>query len=113
MIKLAVFDWNGTIISDTNASVAGTGAAFSKLGLGKMTLKRHQDTFDVPVYDLNEFLVNIIELKRDFSEVPMKVTYHDSCGLGRLSEPWHHWEGDASYRTEGYCDHGRRPWCYR
>lgn len=23
----------------------------------------------------------------------MKVTYHDPCNLGRLSEPWIHWEG--------------------
>lgn len=25
--------------------------------------------------------------------VQMKVTYHDPCHLGRLSEPWSHWEG--------------------
>jgi len=24
--------------------------------------------------------------------VPMKVTYHDPCNLGRLAEPWYHWE---------------------
>lgn len=24
---------------------------------------------------------------------PLKVTYHDPCNLGRLSEPWYHWEG--------------------
>ena len=24
----------------------------------------------------------------------MKITYHDSCNLGRLSEPWVHWEGE-------------------
>ncbi|MBT4484288.1 MAG: hypothetical protein HOC71_11510 [Candidatus Latescibacteria bacterium] len=41
------------------------------------------DKFDVPVYDLNEFLMNVIELKRDFCEVPMKVTYHDPCHLKR------------------------------
>jgi len=27
------------------------------------------------------------------SRVEMKVTYHDPCNLGRLSEPWSHWEG--------------------
>jgi Fe-S oxidoreductase len=24
--------------------------------------------------------------------VPIKVTYHDPCNLGRLGEPWYHWE---------------------
>src|SRR4030043_1204617 len=26
-------------------------------------------------------------------EVPMAVTYHDPCHLGRLGEPWVHWQG--------------------
>lgn len=26
-------------------------------------------------------------------EVPLTVTYHDPCHLGRLAEPWVHWEG--------------------
>jgi len=30
-------------------------------------------------------------------EVSKKVTYHDPCRLGRMSEPWFHWEG---YRGE-------------
>jgi len=47
--------------------------------------------FDVPVYDLNEFLVNVIKIDRDFGEIPMKITYHDPChlkrGQGISSEP--------------------------
>lgn len=27
------------------------------------------------------------------NKIEMKVTYHDSCQLARLSEPWIHWEG--------------------
>jgi len=27
------------------------------------------------------------------NRVDMKVTYHDPCNLGRLSEPWYHWAG--------------------
>jgi len=46
----------------------------SLLGVGR---------FRVPVYDLNEFLRCRIELKRDFREVPIHVTYHDPCHLGR------------------------------
>lgn len=26
-------------------------------------------------------------------DVPLKVTYHDPCHLGRLAEPWVHWNG--------------------
>jgi len=39
--------------------------------------------FDVPVYDLNEFLVNVIDIKRHFREVPLRITYHDPCHLKR------------------------------
>jgi len=49
------------------------------------------ESFDVPVYDLNEFLVNVIKIDRDFGEIPMKITYHDPChlkrGQGISSEP--------------------------
>lgn len=51
----------------------------------KHEVKELLDTgpFDVPVYDLNEFLVNVIEIDRDFGDVPMSVTYHDPCHLKR------------------------------
>jgi glycolate oxidase iron-sulfur subunit len=39
--------------------------------------------FDVPVYDLNEFLIHGISINRDVGEVPLKVTYHDPCHLKR------------------------------
>ena len=27
------------------------------------------------------------------NKIELKATYHDPCNLGRLSEPWVHWEG--------------------
>lgn len=49
----------------------------------------------VEILHLSEYLDRLIrsgrlKLKKD---VPMKVTYHDPCHLGRLAEPWVHWEG--------------------
>jgi Fe-S oxidoreductase len=39
-----------------------------------------------------------IQFSRD---VPMTVTYHDPCNLGRLAEPWIHWEGKEIKVREG------------
>jgi len=49
----------------------------------------------VEVYHITQYLEKLIkegklQLK---NEVPMKVTYHDPCHLGRLGEPWIHWNG--------------------
>lgn len=57
---------------------------------------------DKSTADMNFKVMHIVEyvdqllqagkLKFD-NWVDMKVTYHDSCNLARLSEPWIHWEG--------------------
>ncbi len=39
--------------------------------------------FEVPVYDITEFLANRIELSQNFGEVDLTVTYHDPCHLKR------------------------------
>ncbi|MGI5940426.1 MAG: (Fe-S)-binding protein [Thermoleophilia bacterium] len=47
------------------------------------------------VYHITEYLAQLIadgKLKLT-KPVNMTVTYHDPCHLGRLSEPWIHWEG--------------------
>lgn len=41
------------------------------------------ENFPAPVYDLNEFLIHRITLKKNFAELPLKVTYHDPCHLKR------------------------------
>jgi Fe-S oxidoreductase len=54
------------------------------------------------VYHITQYLEKLIRegkliLKKS---VPMKVTYHDPCHLGRLGEPWIHWQG-REYKPAG------------
>jgi Fe-S oxidoreductase len=55
---------------------------------------------DLEVFHISEFVERLIKegkikLTR---KVPMTVTYHDPCHLGRMGEPWIPWEG---VRTKG------------
>lgn len=47
--------------------------------------------FDVPVYDLMEFLASVLELDTGLGELAMDITYHDPChlkiGQGISNEP--------------------------
>jgi Fe-S oxidoreductase len=50
---------------------------------------------DIEIFHITQYLDRLIkegkiQLTR---EVPMTVTYHDPCHLGRLGEPWIHWQG--------------------
>ncbi|KPL02185.1 MAG: hypothetical protein AMJ90_06535 [candidate division Zixibacteria bacterium SM23_73_2] len=57
---------------------------------GGLTLKKEYPEllkagkFKVPVYDISEFLIDQIDLKKDFKKGQIyKVTYHDPCHLNR------------------------------
>lgn len=50
---------------------------------------------EIEVFHITQYLEKLIQegklkLKRP---LPLKATYHDPCHLGRLGEPWIHWEG--------------------
>lgn len=46
--KLAIFDWNGTLIDDSFANWAGSNATFRVMGLPEITMERYRDTMDFP-----------------------------------------------------------------
>jgi len=50
---------------------------------------------NVEVYHITQYLEKLIlEGKlQPKKSLPLKVTYHDPCHLGRLGEPWIHWNG--------------------
>lgn len=51
---------------------------------------------DIEVLHITEYLHRLMGEKkiRLTRKVPLTVTYHDPCHLGRLAEPWIHWKGE-------------------
>jgi len=54
----------------------------------------HRNT--VEIVHITEMLDRLVKQGtiRLRNEVPLTVTYHDPCHLGRLAEPWVHWTGE-------------------
>jgi Fe-S oxidoreductase len=50
---------------------------------------------EIEVVHIIQYLARLIQegRLRMRTEVPLTATYHDPCHLGRLSEPWVHWQG--------------------
>jgi Fe-S oxidoreductase len=50
---------------------------------------------DVEVFHITQYLHQLIKEGKIklTKKVPLTVTYHDPCHLGRLGEPWIHWHG--------------------
>jgi Fe-S oxidoreductase len=58
---------------------------------------------DVEIIHITEYLSQLIEEGKLTltKEIPMTVTYHDPCNLGRQSEPWIRWYGKEAKISEG------------
>lgn len=57
MIKLVVFDWNGTLFDDTKIVLEAVNASEVKvLGIPPLTLERYRDTYDAPLHRFYENL---------------------------------------------------------
>jgi Fe-S oxidoreductase len=50
---------------------------------------------DLKVYHISEYIQLLLSEGRlkPNHRIDLAVTYHDPCHLGRLGEPWQHWEG--------------------
>ena len=48
MIKLLAFDWNGTLLSDTQACWEGANKEYQVCGTKPVSMLRFRQTFDIP-----------------------------------------------------------------
>lgn len=77
----------------------GAGAVITICADGYQAFKVLYDRYhlrgDLKVYHISEYLDKLIKdgSLKPRRKVAMSVTYHDPCRLGRLGEPWEHWEG--------------------
>ncbi|MFE5484610.1 HAD family hydrolase [Streptomyces sp. NPDC056527] len=84
--KHLVWDWNGTLLDDTDAVIGATNAAFAELGLEPITLARYRDLYTVPVPKFYERLMG--RLPTDAEWELMDGAFHrhywqraEGCGL--------------------------------
>lgn len=47
--KLAIFDWNGTLIADTKPAWIASNACLEFYGVGPITYQKQRETFDFPI----------------------------------------------------------------
>jgi Fe-S oxidoreductase len=61
----------------------------------KVLYDKIDQKLDVEVLHITEYIHRLVkEGKVKLThKVPLTVTYHDPCHLGRLAEPWVHWKG--------------------
>ena len=54
VIKLVAFDWNGTILADTQACHEADNASLKLMGAKPISLRKFQETFEVPIINFYE-----------------------------------------------------------
>jgi Fe-S oxidoreductase len=85
---------NIELINKTGARTLVTGCAECYHAF-KVLYEKFKLKGDLEVLHISEYIDNLLKegrLKLS-KKVNLTVTYHDPCNLGRLGEPWIHWEG--------------------
>jgi Fe-S oxidoreductase len=61
----------------------------------KVLYDKNGNAPSVEILHITEFIDRLVKQGKIkmTRKVPLTVTYHDPCHLGRLAEPWVHWEG--------------------
>jgi Fe-S oxidoreductase len=85
---------NMAMIKKSGAKTLVTGCADGYQAF-KVLYDKHDLKGDLEVLHISEYIDQLVKkgkLKLS-KKVNLNVTYHDPCRLGRLGEPWVHWQG--------------------
>lgn len=80
MIKLVVFDWNGTLFSDVAAATHGANSRMIQLGRSPLTTREYQEAFEMPIaktYANLGFDPKLIEEKAHELSVAFHLAYEE------------------------------------
>jgi phosphoglycolate phosphatase len=86
MIKLVAFDWNGTLLSDTQITLKAENIALNAIGVKPISLKKLQETFDIPVtryWDNLGFSKSFVKIHLDTIENTFHSQYKILAGQAR------------------------------
>src|SRR4051812_10012686 len=75
MIKLAVFDWNGTLLADTQAVVEGANKEFAVVNIPPITVSQFREYYKVPLTDYYQKIGITAEMHRTNS-AEMAKAFH-------------------------------------
>ena len=78
--KLIVFDWNGTILSDTRPSLEAGNICLEFYGAKPITLQKYRETFNFPIlhfYKLNGLSVDEVLAKKDEANEVFQAAYEE------------------------------------
>lgn len=120
--KLVVFDWNGTILSDTRPSLVAGNMCLEFYGAAPITLQKYRETFTFPVihfYKLNGLSVDDVLARKDEANELFQAAYEALARNTRTRKgardllAWLHEQGMAciilsNYRTEKINEHLKR-----
>ncbi|MER5480515.1 HAD family hydrolase [Streptomyces sp. NPDC002734] len=93
-----VWDWNGTLFHDLDATIAATNAAFTEVGLAPITLEQYRTLYRVPVPRFYERLMGRMPTQREWEVMDGLFHHHykahvTACdlteGARELLHGWH------------------------
>ncbi len=120
--KLIVFDWNGTILSDTRPSVEAGNVCLEFYGAKAISLRKYRETFNFPIlhfYKLNGLSVDHVLAKKDEANIVFQEAYEHLAKSARTRKGARSaldWIADqgmgciilSNYRTEKIREHTKR-----